>query len=357
VFFDSVVENGGAMRKLMLGALGLATLLAGCWVWAAWRAGVFLVDRSVVAAALDDPQVEAFSRRKRYVDVGPWRVATIDEGTGDAVVLLHGCPFHAFEWRDVIPRLSDRYRVIAPDLLGLGDTQVRLDQDYRLPQDVEMVVGLLDRLGIDRAHFVGHDHGGATVQIMMQRHPERLRSVVLTNAEAYDAWPSAPERPYLELVVSPVLSPLFRTALTFPAAGRKVFEIAVHRKEAFTDEVLAAYLRAHTATPARWQRLVRFFRWQLDRDHNREPLRALDGMRRFQRPTLLLWGKQDTNFGPALAQRLASDIPGTVRIEWLEHSAHMPMQEEPERYAAALRAFLDEVAARERREAADAEDR
>jgi len=321
---------------------------ASAWSWAAWRAGAFLGESSRVAASLEDPGIEAFSRSKRYVEVGAWRVATIDEGQGDAVVLLHGCPFHAFEWRDVIPQLSDRYRVIAPDLLGLGDTQVRLDQDYRLPRDVEMVVGLLDALAIERAHFVGHDHGAATLQILMKDHPERIRSAVLTNAEAYDAWPSEPERPYLELVVNPVLSPLFRVALGVPALRREVFQIAVHRKEVFDDEVLAAYARAHTATPERWQRLVRFFRWQLDPDHNREPLRALDGMRRFGRPTLILWGKQDTNFGPALAERLARDIPGTLRIEWLEHSAHMPMQEESDRYASAVLGFLDDVVAWER---------
>ena len=60
--------------------------------------------------------------------------------------------------------------MIAPDLLGLGDTIVRLDDDYRLPNQVRMVVGLLDWLGIGRAHFVGHDHGGAIVQLMMNSH-------------------------------------------------------------------------------------------------------------------------------------------------------------------------------------------
>ena len=328
--------------------LGLVLLVSSVWLWAAWRAGTFLGDSTHSAGSLADPEVEAFSRGKHYVDVGRWRVAVIDEGQGDAVVLLHGCPFHSFEWRDVIPRLSQRYRVIAPDLLGLGDTEVSLDDDYRLPRDVEMVVSLLDALGIQRAHFVGHDHGAATLQILMKEHPERIRSAVLTNAEAYDAWPSEPERPYLGLVVNPILSPLFRLALTNPALRREVFGIAVHRKEAFSDEVLSAYTRAHTATPERWQRLVRFFRWQLDRDHNRETLRALDGMRRFQQPTLILWGRQDTNFGPAIAERLASDIPGTRRIEWLDDSAHMPMQEEPDRYAHAILTFLDEVAAGER---------
>jgi pimeloyl-ACP methyl ester carboxylesterase len=192
-----------ALRTFLLGMLALAF----AWSGAAWRAGTFLGESPRVAASLEDPGVEPFSRSKRYVRVGAWQVATIDTAHGDPLVLLHGCPFHAYEWRDVIPRLSQHQRVIAPDLLGLGDTQVRLDEDYRLPREAEMVVGLLDALGIERAHFVGHDHGAATLQLLMDRRPERIRSAVLTNAEAYDAWPSEPERPYLELIVHPLSSP------------------------------------------------------------------------------------------------------------------------------------------------------
>lgn len=325
----------------------LFLLGAGLWVWAAWRAGTFLVDRTVVTGSLEDPGIDPFSKQKHYVHVGRWRVATIDQGHGDAVVLLHGCPFHSLEWQAVLPRLSEHYRVIAPDLLGLGDTEVTLDEDYRLPQDVEMVRGLLDALSIEHAHFVGHDHGGATLQILMKVDPDRIRSAVLTNAEAYDAWPSEPERPYLELTVNPVASPVFRLALGVRFVRRDIFSVATYRPDALSDDDLAAFTRAYTATPERWQRFVRFFRWQLDRDHNREPLRALDGMRRFNRPTLILWGKHDTNFGPEIAERLARDIPGTRRIEWLEESAHMPMHEQPAEYADALLRFWDEVAAGE----------
>jgi pimeloyl-ACP methyl ester carboxylesterase len=329
-------------------AFGVAVLIgAGFWLWAAWRAGTFQLDRSVVAGSLGDPRVDAFSKQKRVVRVGRWRVATIDQGKGDAVVLLHGCPFHSLEWQEVLPGLAEHYRVIAPDLLGLGDTEVTLDEDYRLPKDVEMLRGLMDALSIERAHFVGHDHGGATLQILMKTDPDRIRSAVLTNAEAYDAWPSEPERPYLELTVNPVTSPLFRLAIGVPLVRREIFSVATYRHDALSDDLLAAYVRAHTATPERWQRFVRFFRWQLDREHNREPLRALDGMRRFERPTLILWGKRDTNFGPELAERLARDIPGTRRIEWLEESAHMPMHEQPVEYERALLRFWDEVAAGE----------
>lgn len=330
------------MTRLIAVATTLVILVAATWTYGAMQAGHFIRNQTVQVADASDDAVEAFSRRKKRIDVGPWRVAYIDEGSGPAVVLLHGCPFHAYEWRDVIPQLTPHFRVIAPDLLGLGDTVVRLDDDYRLPNDVQMVLGLLDALHIDTARFVGHDHGGATLQLLMKQRPERIHSAVLTNVEAYDMWPSAPERPYLEWIVNPLTSPLFRLAMGHTFFQREVFGIAVHDERVLSDEVLAAYTRPHIASPERWRRLRRFFRWQLDRDHNRETLRALDGMRRFDRPTLLLWGKQDTNFGPALAARLAQDIPGVVRTEWLEHSAHLPMQEEPDAYAQALLRFFAE---------------
>jgi len=314
--------------------------LAALWLVAAWRAGNFIGDRDAVAVSMGEPDIEAFSRRKKLVEVGPWRVAYIDEGRGQALILLHGCPFHSYEWRDIIPALSRHYRVIAPDLLGLEDTQVRLSDDYRLPNDERMVIGLMDVLGIDTADFVGHDHGAATLQLMMRDHPERIQRAVLTNAEAYDQWPSAAERPEVELVVSPLFGPLFRLALAFPIVRREVFSIAVHRKQAFSDEVLAAYTRALSSTPARWQRLQRFFRWQLDPDNNMETMRALDGLRRFRKPTLILWGKQDINFPPPIARRLAADIPGSVGIKWMENSAHMPMQEQPRAYSEALLRFF-----------------
>jgi pimeloyl-ACP methyl ester carboxylesterase len=325
-------------------ALALGTALVVAWSSAGESVAEASLSENMGAPFVSQPNedsMEEFSRRKRYVSVGPWNVAYIDEGSGPPVILLHGCPFHAYQWRDVIPVLSRDHRVIAPDLLGLGDTQVRLTDDYRLPQNVVMVKGLMDALGIAEADFVTADHGAATLQLLMNDSPERIRRAVITNAEAYDLWPSKPEIKYLKLVVNPVSSPIFRFLLHHSAWFRgKVFSIAVHRQEAFTDEVVLAYTRAHTSSDARWQRLRRFFRWQLDPEHNRVTLDAVDGLRRFDRPTLILWGKVDTNFGPEIAERLASDIPGVVGIEYLEESAHMPFQEEPEVYNQALLRFL-----------------
>lgn len=327
------------MRLAFLVTGGLATIYAILAV----RSGALLRPHRGAAVRPGEDPLEEFSRRKRFIDVGGRQIAYIDEGTGEPLLLLHGCPFHGYEWKDVIPLLSPRFRVLAPDLLGLGDTVVQLDNDdYRLPEDAEMVRGFLGALGIESAHFVGHDHGGATSLLLMERAPEIMRTLVLTNIEAYDQWPSDEERPYLKLIVNPLTSPIFWGLLQLRAFRQHVFSIAAHRQEVLTDDVLKAFIRPHVSTPARWQRLRRFFRWQLDREHNQVTMRAVKWMQRFKTPTLILWGQQDGNFGGSIAERLAGDIPGVVRIQWMEQSGHLPMLEEPERYAEAVTSFIRE---------------
>jgi pimeloyl-ACP methyl ester carboxylesterase len=98
----------------------------------------------------------------------------------------------------------------------------------------------------------------------------------------------------------------------------------------------------HTATPERWQRLRRFFTWQLDPEHHTITMTAIPAMRAFTKPVMLVWGAKDENFGPAIANRLVRDIPGAVGIRWMQKSAHMPMMEEPEDYAATVEGFLQD---------------
>jgi hypothetical protein len=107
-------------KRIMYVITGIIVVLGLLWVLAARQAGLFITDRHAFASNPGEESMEAFSKKKKFIDVESWRVAYIDEGSGEPILLLHGCPFHAYEWRDVIPLLSSRYRVIAPDLLGLG---------------------------------------------------------------------------------------------------------------------------------------------------------------------------------------------------------------------------------------------
>jgi 2-hydroxymuconate-semialdehyde hydrolase len=323
------------LRKI---AILTSVLLTAAWLVMAWASGMFLPATAKVDGR--DRLSSPFAQQKKFMAVNGRQVAYIDVGAGEPLLLLHGCPFSAAEWQAVLPELAKHYRVIAPDWLGLGDTEVTLSDDYRLPQDVELLIAFMKQLGIDRAKFVAHDHGGAVALLMMDRHADKIERLVLTNIEAYDQWPSQPELKYLKAIVNPVTSPLVFTALKSDWVRHRIFRIAVHDERTLTKDILAEWVTPHTASGERWQRLRRFFAWQLDKEHNDVTQAAVPAIRRFTKPTLLVWGEQDTNFGPALAKRLASDIPGVVGTVWMKQSAHMPMVEEPAAYAEAVLKFM-----------------
>ena len=111
--------------------------------------------------------------------------------------------------------------------------------------------------------------------------------------------------------------------------------------------MLDSFADEHLATPLRWQRLRRFFNWQLDPANNRLTMEAVPAMRQFTKPVLILWGEQDTNFGRDIGTRLAQDIPGTLGVAWMPESAHLPMLEQPELYGNIATRFFVEGAASE----------
>lgn len=137
---------------------------------------------------------EAFRKRQNRTELDglsyrPLQVAWTDLGHGEPIILLHGIPTWSFLYNEVIPLLADNYRVIAPDFLGHGYSDRRDFFDRSLLAQTEMILRFMEHLGIERAHFVGHDTGGGVALIMAIHHPERVARLVLTNVVAYDSWP------------------------------------------------------------------------------------------------------------------------------------------------------------------------
>lgn len=289
-------------------------------------------------------KLDPFSQRKRFMTVGDARVAYYEEGEGPPLLLIHGCPFSSFIWRKVIGELSTHYRCLAPDLLGLGDTETAPDADWSLPAQAAMVVGLMDGLDIERVHMVGHDHGGAVAQLLAAEHPERIDRLVISNAEAYDNWPSAAERPFLTLVRLPLLgdAALWLWSRRWAVRLSLIEGKAVHNPKVLTTELLNGYIRANMSDRHRRAKSKRFLAGQSDPANNRVTLDLLDGLRRFDHPTLLVWAAEDPHFGPKWGERLLHDIPGAVRLELLPATGHLLMEERPERFAALVDQFLAE---------------
>jgi pimeloyl-ACP methyl ester carboxylesterase len=241
----------------------------------------------------------------------------------------------------VIARLRGSFRCIAPDLLGLGDTEAPSEADVSVRAQARMILALLDALGVARIHVIGHDQGGAIAEVLAADHPERVGALVLCNAEAYDNWPSAEELPFVRLTQLPALGRAALWFLSFPAVTRIVlaFEKAVHDARVLTPDLVRGYVRANTGDAHRRAKTRRYLGRQLDPANRRSTLDAVDGLRRFDHPTLLVWGKHDPHFGPAWGERLLRDIPGARRLELLD-AGHLVMEERPGEFVRFVSDFL-----------------
>ncbi|MEM9256777.1 MAG: haloalkane dehalogenase [Pseudomonadota bacterium] len=137
---------------------------------------------------------------KKFATVNDRRIAYIDEGGGDPVVLLHGNPTSSFLWRNVIPELTDAGRVIVPDLIGQGDSEKLPASEgpdrYTLEVAYQYVDGLLAALGIDRdVTLVIHDWGSAIGFLWAMRHPDAVKGIAymegIVQPVAWSDWPEA----------------------------------------------------------------------------------------------------------------------------------------------------------------------
>lgn len=126
----------------------------------------------------------------RFVDVAGVRLHVTEAGSGEAVLMLHGFPQHWWEYRDVIPALAQKYRVICPDLRGAGESDAP-PTGYDRETLLGDVTGLLDALELDRVHLLTHDWSGILGFLLCLRNPERVRDHLVLSIPPPDARPDA----------------------------------------------------------------------------------------------------------------------------------------------------------------------
>ncbi|OBB16062.1 alpha/beta hydrolase [Mycobacteriaceae bacterium 1482268.1] len=112
------------------------------------------------------------------------RIAYRDEGAGEVLLLVHGLSGDSSSWREVIPRLSRKYRIITPDLLGHGQSD-KPHGDYSPAIFAELLRDLLDALGIDKVTLVGHSLGGGVAMTFAARYRDYCKRLVLLNSGGF----------------------------------------------------------------------------------------------------------------------------------------------------------------------------
>ena len=277
------------------------------------------------------------SSTHHIVQVSGLRMHYVEAGEGEPLVLLHGFPETSYAWRKVMPHLASHFRVIAPDLRGCGDTD-RPATGYDKRTVAADVYALVQHLGLPSIRLVGHDVGMMVAYDYAASHRAEVSHLVLMEAalpglgleEMYDAL-KEPRMWHLPLFEAP--NALAESLIV----GRELLFVEhFMRQQACQpealDDCLPEYAR-RLAAPGALHGGIEYFRAHtIDAGRNREHAKQ-----RLAMPVLTVGGR--ASFGEQLAKQIK---PLVVKLHpvMIEDCGHYLAEEQPERLADALLAFL-----------------
>ncbi|WP_233261622.1 alpha/beta fold hydrolase [Vitiosangium sp. GDMCC 1.1324] len=263
------------------------------------------------AGPLQPTDAEAFRAARRFADLPFGRIAYVERGSGDAALFLHGAPLNGFQWRGAIDRLSAHRRCVAPDFMGLGYSEVPERQSLAADAQAEMLVALLDALAISQVDIVASDSGGAVAQLFMVRHPERVRTLLLTNCDVEPDSPPPKVQVAIEMAHAGTLADATARWLTDKVLARSTFGAAVYRDPSrFADETIEYYVTPLVSSPLR---RAQYHAYHLALEPN--PLAGIEAaLKRSTVPVRIVWGASDDIFSQADADYLDRTFPRSQGI-------------------------------------------
>lgn len=238
---------------------------------------------------------------------------------GPVVLLLHGFPQSSWSWRAVWPALADAgFRVVAPDQRGYSpDARPVGVAHYRMSELLADVLAVLDAVGADTAHVVGHDWGAAVAWQLAARYPGRVRSLTAV---------SVPHpRAFVEALRS---DPDQRARSRYmkewqdPAAEQRLLAAGLDYLFGGIPTVDAEHYAARMQEPGALTAALSWYRAQ--------SLADLDGLGTVTAPTLHVWSDGDAALGPVAALATASHVAGPYRFEVLEGVSHWVPEQAPD---------------------------
>jgi pimeloyl-ACP methyl ester carboxylesterase len=251
------------------------------------------------------------------------------------VVLLHGIAGTSATWDAVIPRLAEHYDVIAPDLLGHGES-AKPHGDYSLGAYANVVRDLLEALGMGRATIVGHSLGGGIAMQFAYQFIERCERLVLVSSGGL----GREVHPLLRAATLPGAEAVLPWLST---AGSRGVGALVHalrllgvRASADLDETWRSFVSLEE--PAARRAFIQTVRGVMDHGGQRvsanERLYLAEGL-----PTLIVWGEKDPLI-PVRHAREAHERMAGSRLEIFPDAGHFPYRDDPERFASVLVDFI-----------------
>ncbi|HEX3909805.1 MAG TPA: alpha/beta hydrolase [Solirubrobacteraceae bacterium] len=281
---------------------------------------------TALPAQFDEWQIELHGRRVIY------RVA----GSGPPIVLIHGMLNSSSHWRSVALNLASEYTVIAPDLIGHGDSAAPRG-DYSLGAHAASIRDLLAAIGVDRASIVGHSLGGGVAMQFFYQFPQRVERLVLVSSGGL----GHEVTPTLRSAALPGVSPLLTLTIRPRLIGALAQGGAALRERGVGAGVYlqaaARALRPLQSAGAR-QAFLQTLRAVIDVHGQRvsatDRLYLLESL-----PTMIVWGERDNTIPLAHGREAHEAIPDS-RFRTLPRAAHFPHLEDPDGLSGLLREFM-----------------
>jgi pimeloyl-ACP methyl ester carboxylesterase len=262
-------------------------------------------------------------------------IAYREAGSGPAAIYVHGVLLNGHFWDPVVERLAGVRRCIAIDILAHGATRAGIDQDLSFDAQAAMLAAFCAALNLDQVDVVANDSGGGIAQIFAARHPDLIRSLVLTDCDTHDNWPPKQAEPLHRLAKQGGLGPLGHRMLEDVAFARASFSAGFEHPDRLEAEDfriwLAPLFEGETSTRNLERFIVSF--------DNRRTVAVAPSLRQLQAPTLIVWGTSDVFFPVKWAYWLRGAIPGAREVIELEGAKLFFPWERSEQFAGALRSF------------------
>lgn len=310
------------MKKL--GLIVVVLVLAVGGVVLAARSGVFHLTVAELKAKYERPQ-------SKYFDIGGLSVHYHDEGTGPAILLVHGSFSSLRTWDPMVDAMKDRYRMIRFDLPGMGLT----GGDMNTPEALKLSAAgiayeLLNSLGIERASCVGTSSGGTICNSFVAAHPEMVDKLVISNAPSTPVNIPRSDRPAAVQVQMLIHDDIlkFRT----PMFWSTYYEYLWGEPSRLTDDLLNKYYNFNRRVPEKIPRNL------IPAGASNNSNEAMPAVRV---PTLIIWGMDDPVLPPAMLDSLAGKMVNAPKeIAKLERVGHYPILEVPAEFTKLADEFL-----------------